>query len=107
MESMIFQLLGHKKETFPEMGCHYIDNNNYETNNELSSLYSAIEKINGETIIGYGDTLFRSYILNMLEENTADIAIVVDGEQKAFKENYTGDFVTCTSPNQKSYENES
>ena len=86
------------------MGCHYIDNNAYETSNELSSLYSAIEKINGETIIGYGDTLFRSYILNMLDENAADISIVVDGEQKSFSDNYKGDFVTCTSANKKSYE---
>ena len=40
----------------------------------------------------------------MLDENSADISIVVDGEQKSFSDNYKGDFVTCTSPNNKSYE---
>ena len=90
---------GYKKEKFPEIGCSYIDNDNYAETGELSSLYLARDFIRGHLIVGYGDIVFRSYILNVMEENPKDIAIVVDGRPSSRADDYVGDFVFCNREN--------
>ena len=97
---------GYKKEKFPEMGCTYIDNDDYAGTGELSSLYLARDFIKGFTIIGYGDIVFRSYILNVMEENDKDIVIVVDSRFSFRADDYVGDFVFCNRKNTKVFGNE-
>ena len=92
---------GYKKDKFPENGCVYIDNENYAETGELSSLYLARDFIKGHLIIGYGDIVFKSYILNVMEENPHDIAIVVDSRFSFRSDDYVGDFVFCNRENTK------
>ena len=94
---------GYKKEVFPDLGCSYIDNNQYETTGELHSLMLAKSSIKGDVVIGYGDIVFKSYILNLMAESKTDITIVVDSKTDERKDDYTGDFVHCTNPNLKKF----
>jgi phosphoenolpyruvate phosphomutase len=94
---------GYKKESFPEMGCNYVDNLNYETTGELSSLFLAKKSITGDTLISYGDIAFKGYILTALSESKSDISIVVDSRTKHRDENYAGDYVLGTKKNTKSF----
>jgi len=94
---------GYKKESFPQLGCEYIDNDQYEKTGELSSLYLAKNKIDGETLISYGDIAFRGHILNLLNESSSDITIVVDANTDRRDDQYTGDYVTTSNKYNKSF----
>lgn len=94
---------GYKKESFPDLGCTYIDNDRYNDTGELSSLLLAKGAIKGELLIGYGDIVFRSYILNVMDESNQDIRIIVDGHVADREPDYLGDFVYCNKSCAKKY----
>jgi phosphoenolpyruvate phosphomutase len=94
---------GYKKEAFKFQNIKYIDNDKYETTGELSSLYLAKKEIVDHVIISYGDILYRKYILSRLLEEKGDITIVVDATISEREPNYTGDFVQCSRPHSKKY----
>jgi phosphoenolpyruvate phosphomutase len=98
---------GYKKESFPELGCNYIDNDDYSKTGELASLFKAKDHIDGNLTIGYGDIIFKSYILNMMEESPRDITIVVDSKMSNRDSQYVGDFVFCNRENTKIFGEES
>ncbi len=56
----------------------YVDNDAYETTGEVASLACAIDRLEGDTVIAYGDILFRRYILDALMEADGDIVLAVD-----------------------------
>lgn len=92
---------GYKKEAFKFQNIKYIDNDNFENNSELSSLFLAKKVIVDHTIISYGDILFRKYILSRLLEEKSEVTIVVDASIKERASDYTGDFVFCSRPHNK------
>jgi phosphoenolpyruvate phosphomutase len=94
---------GYKKEAFKFQNIKYIDNDKYETTGELSSLYLAKKEIVDHVIISYGDILYRKYILSRLLEEKGDITIVVDATISEREPNYSGDFVQCSRPHSKKY----
>jgi len=69
---------GYKKETINYEGITYYDNDDYENNNILNSLFYAEEAISGPVIISYSDILFESSVVKRLLESKHDISIVVD-----------------------------
>lgn len=87
---------GYKKEAFKFPNIKYVDNDNFETTSELASLNLAKSQIQDNTIISYGDILYRKYILSRLLEEKGDITIVVDSGVSNRLANYQGDFVTCS-----------
>ena len=87
---------GYKKEAFKFPNVKYIDNDQYETTSELSSLMLAKKEIVDNTIISYGDILYRKYILSRLMEEKGDITIVVDASLNERTNDYKGDFVLCS-----------
>ncbi len=66
------------------------DNDLYAETKELYSLYLAKDQIKDNTVVSYGDIIFKRYVLNELLNDQSDITIVVDadcdknGEQKDF-----------------------
>ncbi len=70
-----------------------INNNIYNKTKELYSLYLAKDKIKDNTVISYGDIIFRSYILNDLLNDNSDITVIVDADYNT-KNNKHKDFVT-------------
>jgi phosphoenolpyruvate phosphomutase len=69
---------GYRKETIPTAGITVVDNDAYADTGEASSLASALSRLEGETVVVYGDVLFRRYILEELLDSAADITVVVD-----------------------------
>lgn len=59
-----------------------IDNPVYEKTTELYSLNLARDVIEGNTVISYGDIVFRRYILNDLLNDNNDITIIVDADYR-------------------------
>jgi len=97
---------GYKKEAFKFPNIKYFDNDNFETTGELASLNLAKNQIEDNTIISYGDILYRKYILSRLLEEKGDITLVVDSNVKDRSANYKGDFVTCSSASSNGFNNE-
>ncbi len=87
---------GYKKEAFKFPNIKYVANDKFESTNELASLYLARKEITDNTIISYGDILYRKYILTRLLEEKGDITIVVDASIENRAPDYVGDFVLCS-----------
>jgi phosphoenolpyruvate phosphomutase len=75
---------GFAKEKIAINKVRTIDNDEFRTTTELFSLYLARNEIKDNTIIIYGDLMFKSYILNELvnDENTITIIADVDFSTK-------------------------
>ncbi len=93
----------------PEGGLTLLDNDDYADTGEVASLLRAADRLNGETVLVYGDVLFRRYILDALMGVDADIVIAVDAlHQRAEGEPGThnphpGDLVLADKPFSASY----
>jgi phosphoenolpyruvate phosphomutase len=87
---------GFKKEAVRGTNFIAIDNDRYAETKDLSSLYLAKHKLTEHTIISYGDTLFRNYILADVLNFEDDIVIVVDANQKSSQKKI--DYVVCNKP---------
>ena len=75
---------GYKKECINFEGIKYFDNDDYENNNVLNSLFYAEEDISGNVVISYSDILFESSIVTRLMESNHDISIVVDIDWRGY-----------------------
>ncbi len=71
---------GYKKEKVTATNIKTIDNDIYNDTKELYSLYLAKDAILENTVIAYGDIVFKSYILNDLLNDNNDITILVDAD---------------------------
>ena len=69
---------GYRKEAVNAHGIGVVDNDAYAETGEAASLACALSKLRGETVLVYGDVLFRRYILDGLLRTRADITLVVD-----------------------------
>ncbi|TCZ65028.1 phosphoenolpyruvate mutase [Roseicella aquatilis] len=69
---------GYRKEAVRIDGVRMVDNDRHAETGELWSLACARDAIRGETVIAYGDVLFRRHILDGLLASEADIALAVD-----------------------------
>ena len=69
---------GFAKAAIALNGIATVDNDRYADTGEVYSLACARHRLDGETIIVYGDVLFRRYILDGLLAADGDIVVVVD-----------------------------
>ena len=69
---------GYCKDAIPSDGITVVDNDAFADTGEAASLACAIRLLRGETVVVYGDVLFRRYILDGLLDSPADITVVVD-----------------------------
>jgi phosphoenolpyruvate phosphomutase len=69
---------GFKKSKINPTNTLLIDNNDYENTSNLYSLYLAKDQIKDETIISFGDIIFKDFILKELLNHTGDCVITVD-----------------------------
>lgn len=77
---------GFGKEHINLPAINYVDNDNYETTNSLGSLVLAKDSIKENTIISYGDIIYKSYILSDLLNSKHDITVVVDANDNILKD---------------------
>jgi phosphoenolpyruvate phosphomutase len=69
---------GYRAEAIDVPGIKIIVNRDYASTGELASLACARDEFSDQTIVLYGDLLFRSYILRDLLEADGEIVTVVD-----------------------------
>jgi phosphoenolpyruvate phosphomutase len=92
---------GFAKEKICHSNLKYIDNVEFETTKELSSLSLAMSEIKENTVISYGDILFKEYILNELLNDDSDITIIVDADTKINSNDSSRDLVKTDLPYSK------
>jgi len=69
---------GYHKEAIAPSGVATVDNDRHAETGEVYSLACARERFDGETVVVYGDILFRRYILDGLLAADGDIVVAVD-----------------------------
>lgn len=97
---------GYKKEAFTFPNINYFDNDHYASTGELVSLYKAKDKIEGNTIITYGDILYRKFILTSLLDEEGDIIVVADANLERRGPGNRSDFITASRPYSKDFTEE-
>jgi phosphoenolpyruvate phosphomutase len=87
------------KEAVNLKGIRTVDNDRHAQTGEAYSLACARDMIDGDTVIAYGDVLFRDYILSGLLEAPGDIVLTVDAMgSKAKTSAATRDLVAANRP---------
>ena len=71
-------------------------NERYAETDELASLGCAAESLESDTIVSYGDILFRSYVLRDLVDSKADFTVVVDSLGSAPGDRTIRDLAYCS-----------
>jgi phosphoenolpyruvate phosphomutase len=86
---------GYRKDAVVADGAIMVDNDRYAETGELYSLACAVDTIKGETIIVYGDVLFRNFILDSLLSSSADIVLAVDARARGSERAQARDLVVA------------
>lgn len=90
---------GYRKEAVRLAGIQTIDNDRYQDTGEVYSLNCARNQIAGETVVVYGDVLFRDHILDGLLTAKGDIVLAVDAMNAVLKApGYPRDQVSADRP---------
>lgn len=100
---------GYRKEMVNLPAVKTIDNDQFDTSGEVSTLACAAEILEGETILAYGDVLFRQHILDQIAEIDGDIVLAVDAlwrERDPDPASRTRDLVSCSAPFSTGYLND-
>jgi phosphoenolpyruvate phosphomutase len=71
---------GFKKEKVKLNNISTVDNDSFAVTKELYSLYLAKDQIKDNTLISYGDIIFKRYVLHELLNDQNNITIVVDAD---------------------------
>ncbi|MGN6317008.1 phosphoenolpyruvate mutase [Trinickia sp.] len=90
---------GYRADAIDTAGIKLVVNDAHAQTGELASLACAVDagELTGDTIISYGDLLFRSYILRDLAESDAAFTVVVDSSQSPVSNHTVRDFAYCSA----------
>jgi phosphoenolpyruvate phosphomutase len=87
---------GYRADAIDTAGIKLVVNERYAETGELASLACAIDGLDSDTVISYGDLLFRSYVLRDLVESQADFSVVVDSLRTGTSNRTVRDFAYCS-----------
>jgi phosphoenolpyruvate phosphomutase len=87
---------GYRADAIDAAGIKLVVNERYAESGELASLACAVESLDSDAVISYGDLLFRSYVLRDLVESKADFSVVVDSLPTGSSNRTVRDFAYCT-----------
>jgi phosphoenolpyruvate phosphomutase len=92
---------GYHSEAIDVQGARVVVNEEWENSSELASLYCARETIGDDTVLIYGDLLFRTYILNNLMDWNADLLVVIDSSPLDQVQGNINDLAWCSAPDDR------
>ncbi|WP_020202800.1 MULTISPECIES: phosphoenolpyruvate mutase [Cupriavidus] len=92
---------GYQAGAIDTAGIKLVVNERHAQTGELASLACAVDGLQTDTVIAYGDLLFRSYILRDLLESDAPFSVVVDSSQNAPANQSVHDFAWCSAPDDR------
>ena len=84
-------------EAIDEQGTRVVVNEDWEHSDELASLACALDALSDDTVLIYGDLLFRTYILNNLMDWDSDLLVVVDSSPLEQAQGNTNDLAWCSA----------
>jgi phosphoenolpyruvate phosphomutase len=87
---------GYRADAIDTAGIKLALNERFAHTGELASLACATDGLDADTVIAYGDLLFRSYVLRDLVETDADFAVVVDSSPTGACNQTVRDFAYCS-----------
>src|SRR5580704_1394541 len=87
---------GYRADAIDIAGIKLVVNERYAETGELSSLACAVDSLDSDAVISYGDLLFRSYVLRDLVECKADFSVVVDSLMTGGSNHTVRDFAYCS-----------
>lgn len=87
---------GYRADAIDTAGIKLVVNERYSETGELTSLACAIDALDADAVISYGDLLFRSYVLRDLVESKADFTVVVDSSATDASNRTVRDFAYCS-----------
>jgi phosphoenolpyruvate phosphomutase len=87
---------GYRADAIDTAGVRLVVNERYAQAGELASLACAVAALETDTLISYGDLLFRSYVLRDLVESKADFSVVVDSSPTDASNRTVRDFAYCS-----------
>ena len=92
---------GYRDDTIDLANIETVRNEAHGETGAAASLALARERLNSACVVGYGDIVYRPFVLSMLLDSEADIAVVVDTDWRERRENGTekpADLVRCGEP---------
>ncbi|HUL66121.1 MAG TPA: phosphoenolpyruvate mutase [Burkholderiaceae bacterium] len=92
---------GYRADAIDTASVKLLVNERYAQTGELASLACATDVLHADTVISYGDLLFRSYILRDLVEADAAFSVVVDSSQTEPSNQSVRDFAYCSAPDDR------
>jgi phosphoenolpyruvate phosphomutase len=92
---------GYRHDAIDVHGAEILINENWESTGELASLDCAMGNFSADTVIIYGDLLFRSYILHNLLDWDADILVAVDSSSLSNIAGNVNDLAWCSEPDNR------
>ncbi len=93
----IIVVAGYRAEAIDVKGIEVIVNPRWEETGELASLYQAVGSLEDDTVVLYGDLLFRTYILNNLLDWDEPLLAVVDSSPLDQAKGNTNDLAYCSA----------
>src|SRR5258706_1450561 len=87
---------GYRADAIDTAGIKLVVNERYAETGELASLACAVYAAEAETVISYGDLLFRSYVLRDLVESAADFTVIIDSSAAAANNRTLRDIAYCS-----------
>jgi phosphoenolpyruvate phosphomutase len=92
---------GYRADTIETAGIKLVVNERYAETAELASLACAIDSLDSDVVISYGDLLFRSYVLRDLTASKAEFSVVVDSLMTGESNHTVRDFAYCSRPDDR------
>ena len=87
---------GYRADAIDTAGIKLVLNERYAQTGELTSLACALDSLDSDAVIAYGDLLFRSYVLRDLVESKAEFSVVVDSLMSGGSNHTVRDFAYCS-----------
>lgn len=89
---------GYRGEVLENIGCTLFDSTTIDRRSEVLAISSALEVLDGNVLISYGDVLFKKFIVTQLLDCDAAFAVMIDTAwQNSRNKNRFADYVVCSS----------
>jgi phosphoenolpyruvate phosphomutase len=92
---------GYRSEAIDAQGVRLVVNEQWQEGSELDSLSCALDAVSDNTVLLYGDLLFRTYILNNLMDWEAELLVVVDSSPMDQAPGNKNDLAYCSAPDDR------
>jgi len=92
---------GYRHDAINVQGAEILVNEQWEETGELTSLACAMQNFSEDTVIIYGDLLFRSYMLHNLLDWDAELLVAVDSSSLSNVAGNINDLAYCSAPDNR------